>query len=172
VLAELGADKDAKTATSWIDAPARGVKVLVQLGVEKAKDARGGTPLHIAAGMGNVEAVTVLAQLGADIAARMDGGDTSLQASGWVTIRWRRCSENSRAPHAHSRRPPGSVHSRRLGRTSRRRERRRTAWRQISLRRRSASRPPKRRYGSLYPRPTLGSTACNWVVSDAVVSVE
>jgi ankyrin repeat protein len=39
------------------------------------------TPLHVAAINGHVEAVKTLAQLGADIAARMDNGETPLQVS-------------------------------------------------------------------------------------------
>jgi hypothetical protein len=45
------------------------------------KGANGATPLHTAAYNGHVEAMKVLAQMGADIAARMSGGFTPLELS-------------------------------------------------------------------------------------------
>jgi hypothetical protein len=124
----------------------------------EAADYQGARPVHWAKNAGQYGAVEALRKLGADVNAP---NPTSFLIADMLI-----CSTvllllliafmspsavSSKAPHAHSRRRPGSVPSRRLGRTWRRRERR----------------PLRRRCGSLYPRLTLHSKACSWVVSDA-----
>ena len=156
-LVALGAeknpkDKDGRTPlhSAALNGQTEAIRVLAELGAEvEAADYQGARPVHWAKNAGQYGAVEALRKLGADVNAP---NPTSFLIADMLI-----CSTvllllliafmspsavSSKAPHAHSRR---------LGRTWRRRERR----------------PLRRRCGSLYPRLTLHSIACSRVVSDA-----
>jgi ankyrin repeat protein len=87
-LVELGADKEAANAILvgcrplHLAAHHGHVTVVkpLEMGADKeATDADGWRPLHVAAGHGQVEVVTTLVELGADIGAMTDNGETPLQ---------------------------------------------------------------------------------------------